>query len=192
MNRDKAANQFADEQAIRGVVLRLCQAIDRKDLASIRKAYHPDATDVHGAFEGDVEGFISWFQKRHEPIPFSMHMVANIVIDFADMNNALVESYHSVIQTYPQAAKASLAQFVGPEVLEKGDEFDFVGYGRYVDRFQKRDGEWRILRRTLVSGRKMVLPATVPHEPDSRWISDRRDANDTLYTERRAMGIHTS
>jgi hypothetical protein len=189
MNADNAANRFADQQAIRDVVLRLCQAIDRKDIASIRKAYHPDATDVHGAFEGSVENFIAWFEKRHQPVPFSMHMVGNIVIDFADADHALAETYHLVVQTYPEAAKASLEQFVGEDVLAKGGEFDFLGFGRYVDRFEKRAGEWRILRRTLVSGRKIVLPATVTHEPDSRWISDRRDAGDVLFTERRAMGI---
>ncbi len=189
MKTDRTVGRYEDQQAIRDVVFRLCQAIDRKDVEAIRDAYHPDAVDIHGAFEGSVDQFIEWFLKRHAPIPFSMHMVSNIVVDFADESHALVESYNFVLQTYPETAKDSLAQFVGKEMAEKGGEFDFLGFGRYVDRFEKRGGQWRILRRTLVSGRKMVLPATVTHEPHSGWIGDRRDPDDLLFTERRAMGI---
>jgi SnoaL-like protein len=190
MNSENAASRLIDQQSIREVVLRLCQALDRKDIAGIRNAYHVDATDVHGAFEGNVDSFIAWFEKRHAPIPFSMHMVGNILIDFVDESHALAETYNWVVQTYPESAKDSLAQFVGKDILAKGGEFDFLGCGRYLDRFEKRNGEWKILRRTLVSGRKIVLPASVLHEPHSGWITDRRDADDALYTERRTMGIN--
>ena len=52
--------QLLDEAEIRRVHIRYCRGIDRMDWDLVRSCYHPDAIDRHGAYNGDVEGFIDW------------------------------------------------------------------------------------------------------------------------------------
>jgi hypothetical protein len=54
------------EAAVRDVHLRYCRGIDRLDWDLVRSAYHPDAVDNHGPYQGDVEGFIAFL---HDVLP---------------------------------------------------------------------------------------------------------------------------
>ena len=71
-----------------------------------------------------------------------------------------------------------------------GVGMDLMACSRYVDRFQKRDGEWRILKRTVVTDWKTIrpfddkAPTPLPH-----WNIGRHDTDDFIYRERRELGI---
>jgi hypothetical protein len=56
--------------------------------------------------------------------------------------------------------------------------------GRYVDRFERREGEWRIARRTVVHDWSRQLPAA--HEslglPLGDFAQGRRDGSDPVFT----------
>ena len=55
--------------------------------------------------------------------------------------------------------------------------------GRYVDRFERRDGEWRIARRTVVHDWSRQLP-TAPESlglPLAGFAQGRRDRTDPVY-----------
>lgn len=68
--------------------------------------------------------------------------------------------------------------------LDKGSETGRILAGRYIDRLEKRDGEWRIaLRRTTV---EIALEgkATLPNGsmlPGSRYLRGNRDETDPSY-----------
>ena len=184
------AERIADRMAIQDVMYKWCRAIDRLDADGMRAAFHPDATDSHGAYDGGVDGLVEWVCERHKPIPFSSHQVSNILIEFATPDLALVETYIRTLQRYPAEAKASLAQLSGGQAGKPGTGIDLLTSSRYVDRFERREGEWRIARRTLIQDWKQFIevPENAP-KPRPDWLVGRRDKQDFIYLGRAALGI---
>jgi hypothetical protein len=179
--------KVADRLAIEDLELRWCRAIDRLDLASMPSLFHPDAYDDHGAYRGDIPGLIDWLRQRHAGICFCMHQMTNVLVEFADEDNALVEACLAVVQRFVPGAAAALAPAGAPFRADR--HVDLVSRARYVDRVQRRDGEWKILRRTFIQEWRQVTqldhaPAIAPGA-----FSGRRDLEDFVFSERRAMGI---
>ena len=108
---------------VEAVLRRYCTGVDRKDWALMRSAYHDDAIDDHGLYRGDVDGLMEWLQGRHENIEQSMHFLGNSTIE--------VEGDHATGETY-----CILNQRAGDTRITVGC--------RYLDRFERRDGTWRI------------------------------------------------
>ena len=182
--------RIADRMAIQDVMYKWCRAIDRLDYEGIRSVFHPDATDNHGPYVGGVDGLIEWVRERHKSIPFSSHQVSNILIEFATPDLALVETCIRTLQRYPADAKASLAQLSGGQTGKPGVGIDLLASSRYIDRFERRNGEWRIARRTLVPDWKQLIevPENAP-KPQPGWLVGRRDQQDFIYLERAELGI---
>ena len=127
--------ELLDREAIRDCIYRYCRGIDRADEAALRASYWEDAHDCHGAYDGPAEGFIRLALEIFKSGPRNVHQVANILIEFAGPDVAAVESYFTALQRGPDA---------------KGVVRQFLLAGRYCDRFEKRTGEWRVARRTVV------------------------------------------
>ncbi|MGI4816194.1 MAG: nuclear transport factor 2 family protein [Janthinobacterium lividum] len=182
--------RLADRAQIQDVMYRWCRSVDRLDLVEMRKVFHPDATDAHGIFNGGVDDLITWISARHKPIPFSMHSISNMLIEFASPDAALVETYVRTVQRYPAEASAALSQLAsgqeGPPTAR-----DLLTCSRYVDRFERRNGEWRISRRTLVQDWKQVVdvPTNAP-QAVGQPVVGRRDQQDKVFQERKELGIH--
>lgn len=124
------------EAAIRDVVLRYCRAVDRRDYDSVRACYHPDATDHHGTYRGGVDGFIERLHRELPKCERTFHVVANLLVDRVSADSARSESY--VLAYHRLAARP------GPGMLDR-----LVAL-RYLDRFERRDGQWRIAERVCV------------------------------------------
>src|SRR3546814_1446546 len=58
--------KLLDKEAIREASLRYTRGIDRHDDEIMAQAYHPNATDDHGAYIGDPAGFIQHAHNRSE------------------------------------------------------------------------------------------------------------------------------
>jgi hypothetical protein len=80
---DYSPERIADRMQIQDTMYRWCRSVDRLDFDAMRQVFHPEAVDHHGAFDGGVEGLIDWIGNRHRTIPFSMHAVSNMLIEFA-------------------------------------------------------------------------------------------------------------
>lgn len=122
------------KDAIRDCLFRYCRGIDRADEAALRSAYWPDGTDTHGPYKGSASGFIDWAMKVLPHAERNIHQIHNILIEFKS-GGAAVESYFSAFQRQPD---------------KTGDMQELSMKGRYIDWFVERDGEWRILNRTVV------------------------------------------
>ena len=128
----RIVEELADREAIRDCLYRYCRGIDRADPELLRSAYWPGAMDYHTGFTGTVEHFTEWAMPRLAAMEQAMHMVGNVLIRI-DGDNAAVESYLWSVSVLP------------------GDEPQQVlTCGRYADRFEKRNDEWRIQERTVV------------------------------------------
>ena len=147
---DNMASVFADfveeleaRTAIEDCLKRFARAVDRQDWKSARKAYHDGAFDDHGFFKGPPDQFLSHIEKLHADQDHSMHFNTNVLIEFQSREQAFVETYVLVLQRY--RADAS-------NVPKGACGICNVAAARYLDRFEKRNGEWRISHRTLVFG----------------------------------------
>jgi len=131
-----------DKQAVTEVLLGYCRAIDRRDADLMRKVYWPDAIDDHAVFRGDIEAFIAYSFPFMEGV-VSQHRISNIWIDVTGPDSAFSECYFSAFHDFP-AVKGGGTGEGETARLER-----IVG-GRYLDRHERRGGEWRIIDRTLV------------------------------------------
>jgi hypothetical protein len=130
----RIAAELADREAIRECLYRYSRGVDRLDADMLRSAYWPEAIDKHLEFRGNVEAFIDWAFPVMGAMDQTMHMVANILITIHG-TTADVESY-----------------FYGYHRINfDGKKSDVIGAGRYLDRFEKRGDEWRIIERLVMT-----------------------------------------
>ena len=138
-----ALQRLLDKDQIRDAICRYAQGVDRGDWERVRSGYHPDAYDAHGDYQGGVGGFIDWLKKRFDGVDNSMHFLGQSLIEFAGPDVALVETYFVSRRLRPATHKEQSS-------LNTGDAIAREGWGRYVDRFERRDGQWRVAHRTVV------------------------------------------
>ena len=127
-----------DRQAIHDVIVRYCRGVDRSDPQLVMAAFHDDAIDNHFGVILPFREAIGTLKAARSgggspSKTTSMHNICNVLIE-VDGDIARCESYVIVIVRIPQD---------GPAV-------DWMHAGRYVDRFERRKGEWRIAYRTVV------------------------------------------
>jgi hypothetical protein len=120
------------------------RGMDRQDRELVRSVYHDDAIDVHGSVALPVEEFIDWAFAYHSTQLLHQHYVTNQTIEL-DGDAAHVETYY---------------YFLGRSA-DKDVPLTVAG-GRYVDRFERRDGRWAIARRVCTAEWRSVLPSKLP------------------------------
>ncbi len=166
MARD-AIQVLLDKQACTELVYRLARAIDRCDETLLRSLFHPDATDDHGAFHGSAAGFADWVMPVLHGMKRTQHCIANILIEPHD-DVAYGESYFTAHHALPNADR--------PDI-------HMVASGRYLDRFERRDGEWRFAHRQACYDWNAQAPSTDNWKRDAPgdWTFGKRGDDDASY-----------
>jgi len=134
-----ALQRLIDKEQIRDAMSRYARGVDRGDTELVRSAYHDDAFDQHGAFAGHIDEFLPWVKQLLEGVDNSMHFLGQSLIEFAGPALAVVETYF-VSRRLLDPVPAAYADKVGPNDLVARE-----GWGRYIDRFEKRNGEWKVV-----------------------------------------------
>jgi ketosteroid isomerase-like protein len=172
MNTDEMHRlaRAADCQEIRDCLMRYCRGIDRGDGDILRSAYHDDATEHHGPFEGLVADFVPFVLEVLANVEVCLHMVTNIHIE-VNGDKALSEAYFVAIQR------------------ESGEAVEDYIAGRYLDQFERRQGEWRIAHRQVMLdwSRREPFHGPSPYGPLASFPLSRRDSGDALYTTQRQL-----
>ena len=183
------AMRLQDRMEIQDCLFRYVRGVDRKDWDLVRSAYHADAVDHHGNYQGGIDGFIDSLIRRHATIEQSLHVVGNIVIEFAGPDSALLEAYFITHQRIsPEAGDARLPYLRGqPIAADQAVETEVIG--RYVDQMTRRGGVWRIADRTVVYEVFRGQPAPSGGGLRSHWALSRRDGDDPVEKARRALGL---
>lgn len=124
--------QAKDRQEIYDCLLRYTRGVDRFDKALMLSAYHPDAVDQHGVAEGVAEAFCDWAIGWHgEHQTKHHHAISNHTVEI-DGDTAHAETYYTFWAENHH----------GPPSL---------CFGRYIDRFERRDGRWAIAHRVCLN-----------------------------------------
>jgi 3-phenylpropionate/cinnamic acid dioxygenase small subunit len=155
---------------IQDCLCRYARGVDRRDWPSVRACFHDDAVDHHGEFHGSADEFIAWVSDRHSAIPFAMHFLGNCLVEFLDEETAAVETYFVAIQRRERSVNRE-SEFEGT---------DYEVFGRYVDRFERRDGTWRISSRRVVYDSTRTQPST-NHLRALVGVIGRRDGSDPVF-----------
>ncbi|TNF33618.1 MAG: nuclear transport factor 2 family protein [Gammaproteobacteria bacterium] len=132
---EAALQALLDKQAILELVNTYCRAADRHDHELMRSLYHEDATDDHGAFfKGLAMDFIDRLPDIQAPMNILHHNVTttNIVVDGHQAEGEIyILAFHQV-----QTADGPIDLLIG---------------GRYLDRYEKRQGVWKFLHRAVLA-----------------------------------------
>jgi SnoaL-like domain len=187
-----SVERLVDRHSICDALYRYCRGIDRREWDLVRGAFFSDAIDDHGVYVGDVEGLIEFARERHEFITMSMHLIGNILIEFTGKETALSESYCYAVQSYTADPKAAdiRAAISGGKRIKTDSPIDMMMWVRYVDRMERRGGEWRIARRTTVWDRTLVQEASTDGPTfGATWPVGKRGQDDPLLTERSSVGL---
>ncbi len=134
-----------DERAITKALQRYTRGADHRDVDDMRTAYWPDATDVRGE-GGSATALLDTLDVRLARYERTMHRLTNIDIE-VDGDVATVESYIRALHVLNDA---------------NGNPITIERNGRFLDRFERRNGEWRIAARDI--GRGWVEQRTLDPE----------------------------
>jgi hypothetical protein len=157
---------FLDKQEIRDVLMRYCRGIDRLDAELVASVYHDDAYDDHGTFKGRGKDFAVHVMNGLSRFERTMHFLGN-----------------SLIELDGEAAKSE-TYFVAYHRLRRddGSAEDFVAGGRYVDRFERRNGPWLIAKRVVVMEWTRFDEVTREWDANEHFTIGQRDHGDLVYT----------
>jgi ketosteroid isomerase-like protein len=158
--------------AIEDCLKRFARAVDRQDWAVAREAYHDDAFDDHGFFKGPPDQFLAHIAKLHTHQDHSMHFNTNVLIEFQSCERAFVETYVLVMQRYRAGA---------PKVPAGTAGLRNMACARYLDRFEKRNGDWRVAHRTLVFGDTVGEPLIESPVFPAEFTLQKHGLDDPLY-----------
>jgi SnoaL-like domain len=126
--------QLSDFQNIREVAERYCRGVDRLDADLMKSAYWPEATDDHGVFVGNAHTFVEHCMVSHLRWRSTSHCIFNHHIELDASGVGAVGEIYNVTYLFQKDAP----------VLD-------TWWGRYLDRYEKRGDEWRIIERVCVS-----------------------------------------
>jgi hypothetical protein len=148
-----SASEFARllaERQIRRRLVDYCHGVDRCDAEMVASVYHDDGTDDHGSFVGLGSDFATYVARRlRESYLATQHTTADPAIDFVSDTAADVVTY------------------VRAEHVAQGDDgLTLVTFeGEYRDRFEAREGTWKIASRVVVHSWDSRRPLETAFDP---------------------------
>lgn len=125
--------ELCAREAIRDCIARVARGEDRRDADLLRGCFHADASLDFGIFAGDLDAYLAWIVPGSPQVRLTLHTLGQSLILF-DGPGANVETH---IASYHR---------VGAGV----SDIDMTIGGRYLDKFEMRDGDWRIARRQML------------------------------------------
>lgn len=154
---------LADKQAIRELIYSYCRAVDQLDVPLGHSIWHDDGYADYGKdyYQGPGKGVIDLICEHHLGLLSHSHQVTNILIEL-NGDDAGSESYVS-----------------GTMRMERDGKLFHLGvWGRYLDRWQRRDGKWGLLHRVVVFDHQELRETT---DMPGHGLPPSRDRDDPSY-----------
>jgi hypothetical protein len=128
-----AISEIVAHHHIRICIAALARGEDRRDVAIISGCFWPDATVDFGVFNGSFNDYLAWVVPGAASIPVTLHTLGQSLIHLRGAAAAVethITAYHRI-----DFGEAEHDVFLG---------------GRYLDQMERRDGEWRIAKRSML------------------------------------------
>ena len=125
-------DQLLDTRAIEDVLSLHSRGLDRLDQAALQQCYWPEADVDYGSYKG------------------SAHVFAELVVGALGSSYELTRHSlsNSLMAFEGDIAKVETNVTAGHLLLGGNEEMLF--YGRYLDKLEKRDNQWKIMYRQVV------------------------------------------
>ncbi|MEQ9004524.1 MAG: nuclear transport factor 2 family protein [Pseudomonadales bacterium] len=167
---EQMVRRLADLQEIRDLSSTYMRGQDRLDPEAHRSVFWDDAWCSYGIYEGGPDGFVAFAQDALRPHGANHHMIGQVQIEL-DGDEAFGEVYYQAFHRLSNDA---------------GEARDLFISGRYVDRYERRNGVWKMAYRCELVDWVRDLPAADASFRDSKMILGARKPEDALY-DREAM-----
>lgn len=161
-----------DRFAIMELAALYMRGLDRLDGPLLAGQFWPEARLEYGIFSGGPADFAAFCMAALQDHDRNQHMLGQHLIDFTSANEAYGEVYY---QAYHRTTDAG------------GARRDLVIAGRYVDRYTRRGGVWRMAYRSELVDWLRDDPASDAMLAEAPFVIGARKPADPLY-HRAAMG----
>ncbi len=125
------------ERLVTRVLVRYAHAVDARDYDGVAACYWPDAHDEHADFSGDAVAYVAWLRDVLPPITTLTHQFTNVLVDVQSAVDATSAAYCTNTLVFAGAPGEP--------------DTHTTSCLRYLDRFENRDGEWRIIERRVLT-----------------------------------------
>jgi SnoaL-like domain len=150
VSRDPEVQALLDKQAIGEVIARYSRTLDWLDDAGQASCYWPDAAVDYGFFKGTASDFLPVVMQIERGSQRRWHFLGGLQIKLCSESAASAENYG-----------------IASGVREADGVWTGTMYGgRYLDEFEKRDGEWRISARQYIMDWSMPMGVQNDGTPD--------------------------
>lgn len=131
---DAKVQRLLARTEIQEVLARYVRGIDRANGEMLKSCYHPDAIEEHaGNYTGNAHEYVGGAMERVKTMGVMQHLLGSSHIEFSG-DKAWVET--------------NLWTFL--RCNDDGKDVDTITGGRIIDRFEKRDGDWKIAHRRTI------------------------------------------
>jgi hypothetical protein len=145
---DPRIESLIAKQEIYELSCKYARGLDRLDGALLRSAFFDDAFCEYGFYNGPPGGFVDFCMSALESHADNHHMLGNALIE-VDGDEAFGEIYFQAYHKVP---------------LDDGRGYeDLLISGRYLDRYERRDGVWKIAYRTERNDWSRTMPTHSPY-----------------------------
>lgn len=127
--------ELLDRKACEDVLMRYGRTLDWLDESGQQDCFWPDAQIDYGFFKGSGEDWVPVVMEVEAASPRRWHASGGYLVQ---VKGSIARSECYGIS-------------VGSSVNDEGELFDTMFGGRYLDELEKRNGEWRISKRTYIA-----------------------------------------
>lgn len=138
-----ALEQVEAKQALHILNTRFSRALDRMDRGLMQSLWTEGAQIDIGIHQGDAQAF-----------------AVAVTTDDGRLERSFSSISNEYFEVEGDQAKGELYVINVSTVVQGGEKEDLLIGGRYLDRYQKVDGEWKIASRTFVHDWNMSHPST--------------------------------
>lgn len=132
---EQALQELLDRKACEDVLMRYGRTLDWLDRSGQEECFWPDASIDYGFFRGSGQEWVPIVMEVEAGSVHRWHVSTGVMVQVSG-NNAKSECYGLSLATMKN---------------EQGELVDTLFGGRYLDELEKRDGQWRISKRTYIA-----------------------------------------
>ena len=163
---ERKLQDLLDRQEILDCIVRTSRGNDRFDAERITSSYHADG--IHELGRKQISGSQYGEHANHAHAAISEVNLHNVTMHSCEINGDVAHAESYVIGLF----------------LDKGCETSRILAGRYIDRLERRDGQWAIVLRRATVEIPLEGIAKLPNRnmvPGSGYLKGSRDRTDPSY-----------
>ena len=173
MNVEAVLQELLDKQAIQELIARYSRTLDWLDDEGQAGCYWPDAAIDYGFFQGTAAEFVPVVMAVERSTGRRWHLLAPLSVKLTSATTAEGEAYGIALGFRRE----------DESVPYKGNMYG----GRYLDTYEKREGEWRISSRRYIMDWTMAMPDQPDASPNAAFPLPMLDLTESGHPDYRRM-----